>query len=186
MLISANSAAIRMAFMQGEVFAYPTEAVFGLGCDPDNEVAVHKILAVKQRPVEKGMILIADNYSQLLPYVDDQAIPPQLRTSIFSSWPGHNTWLLPKNPHTPYFLSGDSELIAVRVSAHPGVKQLCQHLGKPLVSTSANPAGVEPALNHEQLRQYFGSQLLVIEGELGGAHKPSIILHGLTGQIMRD
>ena len=54
---------------QGGVIAYATEAVFGLGCDPDNESAVHKLLAIKQRPVEKGLILIAASWEQLLPYL---------------------------------------------------------------------------------------------------------------------
>lgn len=172
MILSANSDEIRTAFEQGEVFAYPTEAVFGLGCDPDNESAVHRLLAIKQRPVEKGMILVADNYAQLLPYVDDKAIPEHLRTGIFSSWPGHITWLLPKNQHTPYFLSGDSDLIAVRVSSHLCIKQLCTLVGKPLVSTSANPATAEPAMTHQHLVAYFGEQLPVVEGALGA--KPSL------------
>ena len=58
----------------GNVIAYATEAVFGLGCDPDNEAAVHKLLAIKQRPVDKGLILIAADWSQLTAYVDDERL----------------------------------------------------------------------------------------------------------------
>ena len=74
------------ALNDGGVIAYPTEAVFGLGCDPDNETAVMALLAIKQRPVEKGLILIAADYSQLLPYVNDTAIPQDKRAKIFASW----------------------------------------------------------------------------------------------------
>ena len=70
---------------QGEVILYPTEAVYGLGCDPDNQQAVEKLLEIKQRPVEKGLILIADNYGQLLKYVDDVKLPMDKRADIFSS-----------------------------------------------------------------------------------------------------
>ena len=59
------------AIEQEQVIVYPTEAVYGLGCDPDSEKAVQALLAIKQRPVKKGLILIADNYGQLLDYVDD-------------------------------------------------------------------------------------------------------------------
>ncbi len=70
-----------------EVIAYPTEAVFGVGCDPDSEVAVNRLLALKQRPVEKGLILIAANYEQLKPYIDDSMLTPAQRETIFSAWP---------------------------------------------------------------------------------------------------
>ena len=80
------------AFENGMLLVYPTEAVMGIGCDPDSESAVLALLAIKQRPIEKGVILVAANYSQLLPYVNDNAIRPDMRTEIFSSWPGPNTW----------------------------------------------------------------------------------------------
>ncbi len=62
------------ALQKGEVIAYPTEGVFGVGCDPDNPEAIQKLLELKQRPVEKGLILIAANYEQLLPYVDESQL----------------------------------------------------------------------------------------------------------------
>ena len=85
---------IVQTLQQGELIAYPTEAVFGLGCDPDNEGAVNKLLALKRRPVNKGLILVANTYSQLLLYVDDAKIPMHKRTEIFSSWPGPVTMVL--------------------------------------------------------------------------------------------
>lgn len=173
------------AFTSGKIIAYPTEAVFGLGCDPDNEEAVMSLLALKQRPIEKGMILIADNYSQLLPYVNDRAIPMDRRTEIFSSWPGPVTWLLPASDRAPRWITGGSELIAVRVTAHPLVKSLCTKLGKPLVSTSANYSGEEPARNVEQIKQTFGNDVYCVEGEVGKLGNPTQIRHGLTGEVIR-
>ena len=94
------------ALNAGGVIAYPTEAVYGLGCDPDNEAAVLALLSIKQRPVEKGLILVAANYSQLLPYVDDKAIPLEKRYQIFSSWPGHVSWVLPASQTAPMWITG--------------------------------------------------------------------------------
>ena len=177
---------IIQTLQQGELIAYPTEAVFGLGCDPDNEGAVNKLLALKRRPVNKGLILVAKTYSQLLLYVDDVKIPMHKRTEIFSSWPGPVTWLLPAAKKAPKWITGDSDLIAVRVSQHPVVRKLCELFGKPLISTSANVSGAKPAVNTEQLYQQFDRTLLLVDGAVGGANKPSQIRHGISGQTIRD
>lgn len=171
----------------GEVIAYPTEAVYGLGCDPDNQQAVMKLLAIKQRPVEKGLILIAANYSQLLPYVDDKAIPQDRRAAIFSSWPGHISWVLPASAQTPNWLTGTFDTIAVRVTTHPVVKQLCLSFGKPLVSTSANLAGEPAYTDIEALTAGLGSQLaMIVPGALGGAKTPSQIRDAISGEVLRS
>ena len=173
------------AFQQGEVFAYPTEAVFGLGCDPDNKEAVYRLLALKDRPVEKGLILIAKTYSQLLKYVDDSAIPLDKRTEIFSSWPGPVTWLLPKSTTCPEWITGGSDLVAVRVTDHEVVQDLCSRLCKPLVSTSCNVSGMEPARTSEQVLDQFADEVVLVGGKVGGQQNPSVIKHGITGQILR-
>ena len=173
------------AFEQGVVFAYPTEAVYGVGCDPDNQEAIQQLLRLKQRPKEKGLILIAKDYSQLLPYVDDRAIPMDRRTEIFSSWPGPVTWLLPKSERASDWITGGSELIAVRVTAHPDVQALCDRLGKAIISTSANITGQPPALSEDDIREQFGEQLMLVPGSLGGRQNPSMIRHGLTGEVLR-
>lgn len=171
----------------GEVIAYPTEAVFGLGCDPDNEAAVLALLAIKQRPVEKGLILIAANFDQLRPYIDETKISSERLEQIFASWPGHVSWVLPASNHAPSWITGKFTTIAVRVSAHPVVQQLCLAFGKPLVSTSANVAG-EPAItDYQQLKCTLGKQVAaIVEGPLGGAKQPSQIRDALTGEIFRS
>lgn len=175
----------RQHFVEGRVFAYPTEAVFGLGCDPLNESAVYEILRLKQRPVEKGMILIAQSVEQLLPYVDFSALDQNTQTKIIDSWPGPVTWLIPKLSHTPTFISGDSDMIAVRVTTHPLVQQMCWTVNRPLISTSANPASKTPAKSSKELKQYFGDDLIVIDGALGEQQSPSKIINSLNMEIIR-
>ncbi|SEA66143.1 Sua5/YciO/YrdC/YwlC family protein [Alkalimonas amylolytica] len=171
----------------GKVIAYPTEAVFGLGCDPRNEAAVLRLLAIKQRPVEKGLILIAADYSQLLPFVDDAAIPLERRAEIFSSWPGHISWVLPSSPAAPGWITGKHQCIAVRVSTHPVVRSLCQALGGPLVSTSANKAGEAAITVASEVLQQLGEDIAaLVAGELGGAAQPSQIRDAINGQILRS
>lgn len=176
---------LKQAFDNGELLVYPTEAVIGIGCDPDNEVAVRQVCQLKQRDIAKGVILVADNYSRVLKYVADHQIPMDKRTEIFSSWPGPVTWLLPKSADAPPWVTGEHDAIAIRVSAHPGVKALCTRLDSAIVSTSANLAGQEAVRTIDDARQIFGDNVIYIEGDTGGNDAPSIIKDAFTGNIIR-
>ena len=172
-------------YAQGQIFAYPTEAVFGLGCDPQNKEAVYKILELKNRPVEKGMILIASDFNQIAPYIRFNELPEATQQKVLNSWPGPVTWLLPKSDYTPDWVSGDSSMVAIRITAHPLVRLMCEHLQQPIISTSANPATADPAKTPEQLRAYFGNELAIVSGELGKQTSPSKIFHSLTLETIR-
>lgn len=137
---------------QEEVIAYPTEAVFGVGCDPDSEAAVTRLLALKQRPVEKGLILIAASFEQLKPYIDDAMLTQAQRETVFAAWPGPVTFVFPARTTTPRWLTGRFDSLAVRVTNHPLVVELCNAFGKPLVSTSANLTGLSPCRTTEEVR----------------------------------
>lgn len=171
---------------QAGVIAYPTEAVYGLGCNPNSEAAVQKILTLKQRHWSKGLILIASDFSQLEPYV--LPLPSDIEQQILATWQQKQvvTWLLPANPKTPKWLRGQSDKIAVRVTHHPIAATLCETYGKPLVSTSANPSGQAPAKTGLKVRQMFKQQLdYVVVGDVGKQEKPSEIRDALTQQVLR-
>jgi L-threonylcarbamoyladenylate synthase len=167
----------------GGVIAYPTEAVYGLGCDPLNETAVLKLLALKQRPVEKGLILIAADFSQLAPYL---IYDETLLNQVLATWPGAVTWIMPTQAWVPKWLTGTHNSLAVRVTNHPLVKALCQQANRPLVSTSANPSGKKPATNALQVRHYFSpAQVTIINGATGGNKSPSAIYDAKTAKRLR-
>ncbi len=169
---------------QGGTIAYPTEGVWGLGCDPDREAAVEKILALKHRPRAKGLILIAAAWEQLAPYL--LPLAPAVQTRVFATWPGPVTWLLPAAPDVPNYLRGDHPTLAVRITAHPLCRELCQRWGKPLVSTSANPAGHAPALTREEVQKYFKAEIdYLLDGDLTDPGSPSTIRDALSGDIVR-
>lgn len=174
------------ALKQQHVIAYPTEAVFGVGCSPDSEAAVMRLLALKQRPVEKGLILIADNFEQLKPYIDDSALTDEQRQTVFAHWPGPVTFVFPARPNTPKWLTGRFNSLAVRVTDHPLVKALCQAYGKPVVSTSANLTGLPPCRTADEVYQQFGNDFPVLEGDTGGRANPSEIRDALTGELFRQ
>ena len=124
---------------RGGVIAYPTEGVWGLGCDPNNTDALQRLLALKQRDPDKGLILIAADIEQLDPLLDQ--LTPDQRARLAASWPAPLTWVVPVGPQLPVLVSGGRATLALRVSAHPTVAALCRAWGGPLVSTSANPSG---------------------------------------------
>lgn len=168
----------------GGIIAYPTEAVWGLGCDPDNLDAVKRLLHLKQRPVEKGLILIAAAWDQLAPYL--LALDTAMAARVLPTWPGPVTWLLPAKATVPPELRGNHDTLAVRVTDHPQCMALCRQWGKPVVSTSANPAGKDPAYNLQQVQAYFGTQVdYYLPGNLGPQQMPSEIRDGRTGEIVR-
>lgn len=168
----------------GGVIAYPTEAVYGLGCDPLNPDAVMRLLALKQRPVSAGLILIAADFSQVEPFL--LPVSSRVRRRIFASWPGPITWLLPARPETPAWLRGRHSNLAVRVTGHAGTAALCRHFGGALVSTSANPRGQAPARSSLQVRRYFSDRLdYQLPGSLGGRDRPSEIRDAQTDRILR-
>ena len=168
----------------GGVIAYPTEAVYGLGCDPCNDQAIQKVLELKQREREKGLILIAADFEQLRPFLAE--IDDALRQRVFASWPGPVTWLWPAKSEVSTWLRGQHTTIAVRVTDHPLVIELCRAFGGALVSTSANVSGQPPARNAEQVRAQFDDQLdYIIDDEVGGLAKPSQIRDVLSGKVFR-
>ena len=175
------------ALRSGEVIAYPTEGVFGVGCDPDNPQAINKLLKLKQRPVEKGLILIAASYQQLKPYIDETQLTPVQLQQVKQSWPGAITWIMPSSAKVSPWVCGQFDSVAVRVTDHPLVQKMCNAFAKPLTSTSANLTGQSPCLTSQQVRQQLGHQLaVVLDGQTGGREKPSEIRDARTSQVLRQ
>lgn len=173
---------------QGGVIAYPTEAVWGLGCDPWNPRAVDHLLQIKERPLHKGVILLAANFMQAEPLL--KHLSQQQIALLKSTWPGPVTWLIPnngpQNRRVPDWICGQHPAFALRVTNHPIAAALANAVGKPIVSTSCNPSTQDPARNIQQVRKYFPTELdMILSGPLGGNKNPSEIRDLLTGKIVR-
>jgi len=174
------------ALHRGGVIAYPTEAVWGLGCDPFDAAAVRRLLAIKQRPESKGLILIAANLAQIASLIDRDALPPARIRAVLATWPGPYTWLLPCTALVPHWLRGEHATLALRVTAHPQAAALCAAFGGPMVSTSANLAGVAPVRLREDLDLTLLSQLDgVLNGTTGELAMPTPIRDAASGALLR-
>ncbi len=172
-----------LALNDDGVIAYPTEAIFGVGCDPWSETAIIKLLAMKRRPLEKGLILIAANFNQLQDFI--QPLSAEVLAKVTQSWPGPTTWLLPVRETISPLLTGGRETLAVRVTAHPLAAELSRRFGGPIVSSSANITGLRPARNVHQVHWQLPAVDYVLSGALGGSSKPSTIRDALTDEVLR-
>ena len=168
----------------GGVVAYPTEAVWGLGCDPLDYSAVWRILELKRRSWRMGLILIASDLQQLDPYI--LPLDAAGRETLMSSWPGPVTWLVPCAGHVPHWLRGEHDSIAVQVTAHPVARALCGAFGGALVSTSANVSGAAPARNALTVHRYFGARIdYYLHGATDSRARPSEIRDLRSGTVVR-
>ncbi|WP_435004741.1 Sua5/YciO/YrdC/YwlC family protein [Xanthomonas arboricola] len=183
--LSLDSAVATLS--RGGVIAYPTEAVWGLGCDPRQQAAVLRLLEIKRRPVDKGVIVVAASVDVLYDWVDLDALAPARKQEVLASWPGPHTWILPITAQAPRWVTGAHDGLAVRISAHPLVAALCAAWGGPLVSTSANLAGEPPARSRQALDPALLASIDgVTDGEVGALAQPTQIRDARSGQILRD
>ncbi|SPL71789.1 Sua5/YciO/YrdC/YwlC family protein [Acinetobacter stercoris] len=189
-MITTSVAEAAECLKQGKVLAYPTEGVWGLGCDPYNEAAFLEILKLKQRPIEKGVILLAGQLAQVEHLLNN--LNPEIREQVIATWAHHSptqratTWLLPADSTIPVWIKGKHSQVAVRVTNHPLCTALCNAFNGFIVSTSANPAGLEPARSLQEANHYFGSELNYLNGDLGLSQQPSKIIDAISGHIIRD
>ena len=167
------------------VIAYPTESMFGLGCDPNSKKAVTNLLSLKKRNIEKGLILVAAHFDQVKMYINENNLSKIQRKKIFYYWPGPFTFLLPANSKTPYWLTGKFNTIAVRITAHLSIINLCNAFGGALVSTSANISNMPPCTTREEIFKYFGQDFPLLNGEIGSEKNPSRIINIINGQLIR-
>ncbi|BAP12989.1 hypothetical protein AS19_01380 [Alcanivorax sp. NBRC 101098] len=168
---------------EGGVVAYPTESVYGLGCDPFNRNAVMQLLAIKHRPVSKGLILIGESLAQLGPYLH---LNEQQSAQLEKKWPAPITYLVDASDRLPAWVRGEHRKVAVRVPDHPLARQLCQLAGQPIISTSANISGRPAARNRYQVARQLGNQLdFIVSGACDRAAKPSTIIDLESGRILR-
>ena len=170
----------------GKVIAYPTEAVYGLGCDPFNEEAVMNLLAVKQRDVSKGLLLIAASWGDVSDLVAVDKLTTSDLADVFASWPGPTTWIFPATNKVPLWIRGEHSSIAIRITSHPTARALCQAYEGPMVSTSANIASQSPCRTQRELiRQFVNKIQFVVQGRVGRLKKPTSIYDVLTRESVR-
>ena len=170
------------ALKHGEIIAYPSEAVYGLGCRPDQFSAVAKLLELKSRDIRKGLILVASDWKQLNAYIQPLSRSEQQHIEQHSD----TTWLVDKHPQCPFWISGAHNKVAIRLSQHPIIKTLCTLSQSAMTSTSANPSSAPSATTYRQVKRYFPHDLgYTINGALGDLDQATRICDLKSGEFFR-
>jgi len=182
MMIGEPSEAAKF-LKNGKIITYPTECIYGIGCDPFNEDAVNKIYQIKKREKNKPMIIVASEIEQIGKLVDITL----LTDNVKKSWPGNNTWIIPSLDSCPKWLvNEENRSVAIRVSSHPVISQICRAFSKPIISTSANISLEKPIKKFENLLEVFEDKIdFFTKGELGDEVRPSVIREMQSGKILR-
>lgn len=185
MIITSSLSDIIPILKQGGVIAYPTEAVWGLGCDPFNKESVYRILEMKNRPVYKGLILVAGDEEHLTLWKDQLSLEQYKRLISCTKKP--TSWVVPDTSIAPEWVRGEHDSVAIRMIQHEQTRELCSHFGKVLISTSANTAGHPPARTKEEVSQYFGNKIdAIFDAPLGQNSQPSLVKDLLSDTIYRS
>ena len=167
----------------GGIIAYPTDTIYGLGCDPYNAQAVHDINLLKQRPLNKQFILLAGNIAQIKPLIvldeEQRAQITQTNEAI--------SWIADASPLAPAWLTDKKNTLTIRVSNNATVKKLCAALGHAIISTSANPSGKTPAGNSLELHRYFHGRVdKILASQQKLTARPSKIIRLCDNRVIRD
>jgi L-threonylcarbamoyladenylate synthase len=168
----------------GGLIAYPTESVFGFGCDPLDAGAIARLIALKGRDATRGFILLGGARAQLEPWMGP--VDDTMRKRLDESWPGPVTWVAPAAPWVPRILTGGRDTLALRFTAHRLAADLALAAGTAIVSTSANRSGRAPARSAVKVRRLFGEAVDdILAGATGGLDRPTEIRDLRTGKVLR-
>ncbi len=166
----------------GGIIAYPTDTIYGLGCDPYDAAAVDELNKLKQRPLNKQFILLAGDIEQINPLV---LLNEEQQTRIIQTTES-TSWIIDASPQAPAWLTDKQNTLTIRISKSAFIKKLCTKLGHAIISTSANPSGKKPASNSLELHRYFHNsvhKILAHQQKLNA--QPSKIIRLCDNHIIR-
>lgn len=166
--LEASVQAAAAALQQGRLLGLPTETVYGLAADSDNDAAVAQIFAAKGRPANHPLIVHVADAAAITRYAKE--VPVFAQQLIDAFWPGPLTLILPRLPHAAKASTGGQDSVGLRCPSHPvahAVLQACQQLDPPVwgvSAPSANKFGRVSPTTAEHVASEFGEELLVLDG----------------------
>jgi L-threonylcarbamoyladenylate synthase len=159
--------------LEGQVVAYPTETVYGLGADASSHAALQRLYALKGRDAARRVSVLVAGIEELVRRVPD--LPPTARRLAERHWPGPLTLVVPVPGGALDAVRGERG-VGFRCSPHPTAAALLRAAGRPLLSTSCNRSGDEPCRSADEVERAFGAELCVAGGEPAGGALPSTVV----------
>ncbi|HEY5020084.1 MAG TPA: L-threonylcarbamoyladenylate synthase [Steroidobacteraceae bacterium] len=148
------------ALRDGELVAFPTETVYGLGAHAAHPAALRRLFELKGRPTSHPLIVHLDSVRFLTRWARD--VPPAAERLAEAFWPGPLTLVLPRAYNVQALVTGGQETVAVRIPAHPMAQQLLTAFGGGIAAPSANRYGRVSPTRAEHVREEFGDAVRVI------------------------
>lgn len=168
----------------GGVIAHQTDTVVGLACLPNNIKAIEKILKLKRRSKNKGLILLGSNIAQFQSYLSKNLNQKTIQ-KLQQTTKTPTTWLVPVNKNITPLIRGNFDTLAMRITQNPEIVFLCQRLNSVLVSTSANIKNKPTAKTTLKLRSFFKNNLDFILLKKNQNKQSSIIKNIITNEKIR-
>lgn len=166
----------------GGIIAYPTETVYGLGCDIYNPDAIEKINIIKQRPLNKQFIILVGEIAQIRSLIEIN----DKEKSIIENTTEPTSWVIKASPLAPEWLTDDRNMLTIRISQNSLVKKLCHILGHGIISTSANISGKKPARTSLDLHNAFHDKVdKILVSNQKTFNKPSKIIRLCDNYVIR-
>ena len=157
---------------RGAVIAYPTDTVYGLGCDLTNKQAIDALYQIKGMQRDKSLAFLCPDLSDIAKYaiVENQAYRV-LRHFL----PGPYCFILPATREVPKMLQTRQKTVGIRIPNHPVTLALMRELGRPLINTTAAPAGEDPMVDPWEISERFAGLELVVDGGAGGTVPTTVV-----------
>ncbi|XXX77136.1 L-threonylcarbamoyladenylate synthase [Sorangium sp. So ce134] len=157
---------------KGEVIGYPTDTVYGLGCDLMNKQAIERIYQIKGMRQNKNLAFICPDLSDIARYA---IVENQAYRILKRYLPGPYTFILPATREVPKYVHLKQKTVGIRVPNHPVALALVRALGRPLISTTAAPPGEDPIIDPGEIDDRFPGLALVLDAGTGGSVPTTVI-----------
>ena len=157
---------------QGGVIGYPTDAVYGLGCDLMNKAAIERLYQIKGMQRDKNLAFICPDLSDISRYaIVENAIYRVLKRFL----PGPYCFVLTATREVPKMVQMKQKTVGIRVPAHPVTQALVRELGRPIISTTAAPPGEDPMVDPWEIKERFPGLELVLDAGAGGSVPTTVV-----------
>jgi L-threonylcarbamoyladenylate synthase len=176
------------ALVRGAVVIIPTDTLYGLAVDPFNPDAVDRVFALKGRPADRALPLVAADVAQVDEWIG--GLSPLASRLASRFWPGPLTLVVPAPPALAAGVAGDRGSVGVRVPAHPVTRRLCAAAGRPLTATSANVSGKSSTDDPDAAAASFDDgdvDILLDAGRTPGGEASTLVdVTGIDARLIRS
>ena len=160
------------ALEDGGIIAYPTDTVYGLGCDLTNKHAVERLYSVKRMDKSHPLAFVCPDLSDIARYaIVDNQVYRVLRRFL----PGPYTFILPATRDVPKLVQMKRKTVGIRVPACELTRTLSRELGRPIISTTAARPGEDPLIDPHEIDAAFHGLAMVLDGGVGGVVPTTVI-----------